>query len=1119
MPALRRLLVLALAVPAAWAALQLHRAAFPEAAVHFEVERAHVREHTDRLLRELGFAPEGWRTALSFRTDRGARNFLDLEWGADELEAAVQRGVRVFSWRVRYFEPGRLEELAIQTDPAGRLVGWSERIPETEERPDLEAEEARARALAFLAAHVAQHPVEALEPLEEDLRERPGHRVQRFTWERTDWAQGEAVYKVVVEVAGDRVSAYREGLDLPEAWERDFRTRRSSNALFQTLASRATLLLAIGGAALFAWMLTRREVAGRNFPLGWLIPVAVLLIASDLGSLPQWLTRYRTQDDLPSYLASQVFDALFDAGTTVVMLGVLAFVADALWSAALPARTPLRAVLAGPGLATRESRHAVGVGFALALALLAYQAAFYLAGRRVGIWAPIDVDAARVLTHYWPALQALETGVIAALFEELGFRVIVPLLVARLTGSRALGIGVAALVWGFLHSSYPQLPGWARGVELTAAGVVFGWAAFRYGILATLVAHCLFNTWLGAQVAWGTGAGADRALAVAVSIAPALLWVAGRWRAHRHGEPTRASLRPSDAAPPPVEFGTRAWVSTEPRRLSPRAWAAVGGAIAASLAFLVALPDPPLADLGAVPIRRAEARAQADALLASEAGVDPTTFRSVTSFRARVASADAIEYLLTQAEPERVATWVRDDLFRSGWSTRYFRPEEREGWSVRVEPDGSPFLVSRSIAETAPGAELESEAAVERARAGLARLVGPAAEGAQPVTVNARQREARRDWTVTFESARWQAGESQLRWTVSLLGDHLNGLRTQVKLPEAWLRERSARAWVDALDVQLRRAHGMLRWLLPAFLLALLTARRLLPWRAALPLAALCLALALARQLDQLPWFAAAYDTTQPWRDYLVVRGLGMASAVGSQTAIGAGGALLVLGLVRWLGGRDPVALLFGARGVERRRRWVEGCALGWLGLCAFALLQLALDASHAWISGERALRWAAPAVNASSPALQAVAASLQSGLQAAVRDAASLLVVVLLWQRRRPWLWVLLLLPLLDAAVHPDGWGEGAHAAASWALRSALAVALYAGLLRFNGFAYLVLFASSELLRAAWLLTAKAWPAYAIEGVIAWVALALPLVVAAALLPGLGRGSVSSGRHPVSGP
>ena len=58
-----------------------------------------------------------------------------------------------------------------------------------------------------------------------------------------------------------------------------------------------------------------------------------------------------------------------------------------------------------------------------------------------------------------------------------------------MTGSRILAVILPAFFWSFLHSAYPQEPGYIRGIEVGLIGIVAGLVMPRWGIVATLVWH------------------------------------------------------------------------------------------------------------------------------------------------------------------------------------------------------------------------------------------------------------------------------------------------------------------------------------------------------------------------------------------------------------------------------------------------------------------------------------------------------------------------------------------------------------------------------------------------------------------------------------------------------
>src|SRR5260370_29542063 len=73
--------------------------------------------------------------------------------------------------------------------------------------------------------------------------------------------------------------------------------------------------------------------------------------------------------------------------------------------------------------------------------------------------------------------------------EEFLFRLFAIPFLESVTRSRVLAVILQAFSWSFLHSAYPQEPGYIRGIEVGIIGIVAGIVMLRWGIVATLIWH------------------------------------------------------------------------------------------------------------------------------------------------------------------------------------------------------------------------------------------------------------------------------------------------------------------------------------------------------------------------------------------------------------------------------------------------------------------------------------------------------------------------------------------------------------------------------------------------------------------------------------------------------
>jgi membrane protease YdiL (CAAX protease family) len=92
-----------------------------------------------------------------------------------------------------------------------------------------------------------------------------------------------------------------------------------------------------------------------------------------------------------------------------------------------------------------------------------------------------------------PFLLPLLVGFTAAISEEFLFRFFAIPFFKKYFRYTFLALLIPAIIWAFGHSSYPVFPVYVRGIELTLAGLFFGWIFIRFGLWTCLVAHYAIN--------------------------------------------------------------------------------------------------------------------------------------------------------------------------------------------------------------------------------------------------------------------------------------------------------------------------------------------------------------------------------------------------------------------------------------------------------------------------------------------------------------------------------------------------------------------------------------------------------------------------------------------------
>src|SRR5437899_12680266 len=198
---------------------------------------------------------------------------------------------------------------------------------------------------------------------------------------------------------------------------------------------------------------------------------------------------YDTHESYSSFVLFRLGIALASALGTALMVTLVLPGGEPLYRSYRPDRMQLSRAFTVRGLRSREFFSSGVVGLTLAAAHIGFIVAFYMVGSRYGVWAPQDLNYSDAVNTTLPWIARVGIGLMASSSEEFLFRLFAIPFVERVTKSRVLAVILPAFSWSFLHSAYPQEPGYIRGIEVGIIGVVAGVVMLRWGILATLIWH------------------------------------------------------------------------------------------------------------------------------------------------------------------------------------------------------------------------------------------------------------------------------------------------------------------------------------------------------------------------------------------------------------------------------------------------------------------------------------------------------------------------------------------------------------------------------------------------------------------------------------------------------
>ena len=475
----------------------LYSRAFPEAALELRLDRHAALAQSESHLKRQDADLHGFRNVVALHTIYDSKDFLEKNLPLPEANALMRDQVHTWHWHCRWYKPGQEEEYSVLIAPDGRLLGYSHLLPEDAPGASLSSADAQALAENFLEglSHLAEIPLRLVESTQIDRPERLDHR---FEWEREDSRPAGATYRVYVTVAGDSIAAYGEYLKIPEDAIRARNEAHSERYFLQRLFNYAHRGVQL--AAVVVLLLALRAGTLRvRYALCLGAVMACLAVLQQLNYIPQSWMYYDTAETTGAYFAKHVVDALGEVVGTVMEILFVALPAVALSRRVFPDKADPAAWTTRRFWNSKETLVAAFVGCCMAGLWLAYVTLFYIVGGELGVWVPTRVPYMNTLATPMPWLYPLTTGLFPAVTEELTFRLFAIAALLSITKRRWLAIAVPALIWGFLHSGYPQEPIYIRGLELTISGIFTGWVFLRYGIVATIVTHYAYNATLSSM--------------------------------------------------------------------------------------------------------------------------------------------------------------------------------------------------------------------------------------------------------------------------------------------------------------------------------------------------------------------------------------------------------------------------------------------------------------------------------------------------------------------------------------------------------------------------------------------------------------------------------------------
>ena len=1078
--------------------------AFPEASVNFKVSRGEALTRAKQFLSGMGEDAGSYQSAIVFEVNDDAKTYLERELGLAQANQLMSAELNIWYWDVRFFKPQQEEEFQVRVSPAGEIVGYEHKVEEARPGATLDRATAQYDAENFLESKMGVRSGWDLLPEEVDSNKRPNRLDWSFTWEKHGFRAKDAPYRLNVVVQGDKIGGSEEYLKVPEAWERGYKKLRSTNILYNQIALIPYLLLM--GSALWMgislWRKGEADWIGAT-KLGGL--VAGLYFLMQMNQWQSIRASYDTHDSYGSFVALQILlNILMAVGTALTVTLVLPG-AEPMYRATQPERLRLNKAFTLRGLQSKEFFSAAVVGLSLAAAHIGFIVAFYMFGAKVGVWAPQDINYSDAVNTAFPWIAGVAIGLLASTSEEFLFRLFAIPFVERLTKSRVLAVILPAFSWSFLHSAYPQEPGYTRGIEVGIIGIVAGIVMLRWGILATLIWHYTVDASLVGLLLVRSNSMYFKISGVIVGAAALAPLIFSGVAYLRRGQfaPVEDLLNGAEAPPrevmdevigtdvPAADSAAAGTTTPQARGYQALRTTVIGGlamcvVIGGLLVWLVKAPS--IGDYLKLSINARGARDRGDEKL-RQLGVDANAYHRAVLLSNNT---DPVtnEFLRERLGVARTNEIYDKDVPGALWTARYFRDNQPEEYLVVLKPDGSLHSIHHHIAEEAPGVALTKEEAVARAENYLRE--GKKIDLSQWSLVESKSKKQPRrlDYTLTWQEnkaleATVGAGGSSSasqpsvgktdaykRIEVQVIGDEVTDYRTYIKIPDDWRRKQQELTLPRVL-VSMVLPFVVLGGLMVTALIVFLKnlkseEARAIPWRriSKWGIWGLVSYLIVFGLGDRVASFLSAYPTAIPLKTYLA--GLGIGGVLGAAVYF----AIIVL--------------LFGMAWYFVKRAFGEDRMPGWTGMTP----EYYRDALWIGLGGTAALAGLSRLVALASahwPTMhRAAEASFGGDFDATLPAAAifgSMLLRALMYTAmvgivasfvalyiKPTWLRILLFLAAA-LALTGAGWGTPADFVKQFLAACLILVVLVLGvtrLVRFNMLGYFLIAAATALLTGA---------------------------------------------------
>ncbi|MBF0483949.1 MAG: CPBP family intramembrane metalloprotease [Candidatus Omnitrophica bacterium] len=488
------------------------RFSYPQMAlIDLKIDRQQALNTAEKYLKEQNIDVNSFKHGIVFGRVGLPSQYLQKTLGFKKMTAFInQNHFQMFYWSIRFFKENQKEEFRFSISSAdGQILDFQHVIADTDQRPNVTQEDARAVAEKFLHEKFNFDPAAYI--AKEIQNKKLDHRNDyTFSWQRKDinipWTEktnsGTAKLISNVKISGKDILEFSwQILEIPDDFKRDLKTQEEVGQNIILVVS--TLLFILSLYAIYFLVLKLNNIAiiqAKPFFIYLSVFLMILFLASIFNSLQNLIYNYPTTAKFISYINRSLATSILGIIILVVAL-IIPGISGELLNRELTPENIKGGLLykINSTFFNRSISYEILIGYALCIILLGLQSILINVGQtHWGVWLEYNW-LTQSSTNYWPVLASFTLAIRASLSEEFLFRSFAINLGKKYFKNIVIPVILSAALWGFAHSSYPVYPMWFRGIEVTIMGFILGFCYLRYGLLTVIIAHYLFDAFWGSS--------------------------------------------------------------------------------------------------------------------------------------------------------------------------------------------------------------------------------------------------------------------------------------------------------------------------------------------------------------------------------------------------------------------------------------------------------------------------------------------------------------------------------------------------------------------------------------------------------------------------------------------